>query len=99
MSFPQTLSEKIERINGRLEEIEKQREATSSDPDIQLDDHVIEEEHQLRTLLHQLTDQLTEEEKGLAEEMVKAEAANADEIPELPPDGDDPEFDEEGSDR
>lgn len=97
MSYAQTLSHRIERINERLEEIEKQREATSSDPDIQLDGRVIEEEHQLRTLLHQLTDQLTEEDKGLAEEMVKAEAANADEMPDLPPDGDKAEFDEEGS--
>ncbi len=97
MSYAQTLSHKIERINERLEEIERQREATSSDPDIQLDDHVIEEEHQLRRFLHQLTDALTEEDKGLAEEMVKAEAANADEIPDLPSDGDKAEFDEKGS--
>lgn len=97
MSYAQTLSERIERIAERLEEIEKQREATDSDPDIQLNDRVIEEEYQLRTLLHQLTDQLTEEDEGFAEQMVKAEAANADEIPDLPPDGDDAEFDEERS--
>lgn len=95
MSYAQTLSERIEHINERLEEIEKQREATNSDPDIQLNERVIEEEHQLRTLLHQLTDQLSEEDAGLAEQMIKAEAANADEIPELPPDGDNAEFEEE----
>ncbi len=95
MSYAQTLSERIEDVNERLEEIEKQREATNSDPDIQLSDRVIEEEHQLRTLLHRLTDQLTEEDEGLAEHMVKAEAANADEIPDLPQDGDNAEFEEE----
>lgn len=52
MSYAQTLSERIEHVNERLEEIEKQREATNSDPDIQLSDRVIEEEYQLRTLLN-----------------------------------------------
>lgn len=99
MSYAQTLSEKIERVNKRLEEIEKQREATNSDPDTQLNDRVIEEEHQLRTLLQQLLDQFNEEDEGLAEQMVKADAANADEIPDLPPDGDNAEFEEEGSHR
>lgn len=99
MSYAQTLSERIEHVNERLEEIEKQREATNSDSDIQLNDRLIEEEHQLRTLLHELTDQLTKEDEGLAEQMVKAEAANADEIPDLPPDGDNAEFEEERSDQ
>lgn len=95
MSYAQTLSERIEHVNQRLEEIEKQREATSSDPDIQLSDRVIEEEYQLRALLQRLIDQVTEEDEGLVEHMVKAEAANADEIPDLPPDGDNAEFEEE----
>lgn len=99
MSYAQTLSERIEHINERLEEIEKQREAINSDPGIHLNDRLIEEEHQLQTLLQQLTDQLIQEDEGLAEQMVKAEAATADEIPDLPPDGDNAEFEEERSDQ
>lgn len=41
--------------------------------------------------LQQLTDQLVEDDQWIAEEMVKAEGANADEIPDLPPGtGDEP---------
>lgn len=77
----ETLSEEIARIESRLEEIESQHETEQSESE---HSDLVEEEHRLQTRLQELTDQAAESGEGLAEEMVKSDGANADEIPRLP---------------
>lgn len=77
----ETLSEEIARIESRLEEIESQHETEQSESE---HSDLVEEEHRLQTRLQELMDQAAESGEGLAEEMVKSDGANADEIPRLP---------------
>ncbi len=77
----ETLSEEIARIESRLEEIESQHETEQSESE---HSDLVEEEHRLQTRHQELTDQAAESGEGLAEEMVKSDGANADEIPRLP---------------
>lgn len=86
MSRTQTSSERISEVTDRLEEIERQRFALGSLEDPDSIEELIEEEHRLQALLQDLADRATEDGEGIAEELVKAEGSNADEVPDLPPD-------------
>jgi uncharacterized membrane-anchored protein YhcB (DUF1043 family) len=83
------LRDEITSIKERLREIRTELES-NIERSPSADDTLIEEERQLQVRLQELADRVTDDNSGLAESLVRSEGANADEFPELPPDGDDP---------
>jgi hypothetical protein len=78
----ESTTDEINQITRRLEELEHLR-ASPELSDVQAEE-LAAEEHRLEIRLRELTDTETQELEGVAEQLVKSEGGNADEVPKLP---------------
>lgn len=77
-----SVAEETRRLRDRLLEIG--RESQRDDLTIARANELVEEERQLEARLRALSDEILDDDAGLAETLVKDEGANADEFPRLP---------------